>query len=75
MINPKNKANSLVDEFRVILMSEDTECGNEVLCSLIAIKHAVIVAREIITDEGSQPNKDNDRIAYWWDVMHEISLL
>lgn len=45
---PKDKAEELVNEFRVILMDEDTECGNEILCTSIAIKHALIVVREKI---------------------------
>jgi len=34
----KEKAEELVNKYRMILMDEDTDCGNEILCSLIAIK-------------------------------------
>lgn len=30
-MTPKEKANDLVDTFRMILMNEDTDCGNEIL--------------------------------------------
>jgi hypothetical protein len=34
----KEEAESLVNEYRMILMNEDTECGNEILCTEIAKK-------------------------------------
>jgi len=37
-MTPKEKAINLVDSYRNILMNEDTECGNEILCSVIAIR-------------------------------------
>lgn len=48
MTKQEQKANDLVNEFRVILMDEDTDCGNEILCTLIAQKHASIVCNEVI---------------------------
>lgn len=47
-MTPKEKANDLVDTFRIILMAEDTDCGNEILCTSIAIKHALICVSEIL---------------------------
>ena len=41
-MTPKEKAEDLVNQFRMVLMNEDTECGNEILCTSIAIKNAVI---------------------------------
>jgi hypothetical protein len=40
MITPKQKAVELVDSFKVILVNEDTDCGHEILCTIIAIKSA-----------------------------------
>jgi hypothetical protein len=39
-MTPKTKADQLVNDFRIILMDEDTECGQEILCTLIAMKMA-----------------------------------
>ena len=39
----KEKAEKLVNQFRMVLMDEDTECGNELLCTSIAIKNALIM--------------------------------
>lgn len=47
-MTPEQKANDLVDRFRVILMSEDSDCGDEILCTTIAIQHAHIVADNVI---------------------------
>lgn len=44
----KEKAEQLVNSYRVILMSEDTECGNEILCTSIAKQCAIIAVDEII---------------------------
>ena len=41
MSNPKKKAEDLVNQFRMVLMNEDTECGKEILCTSIAIKNAL----------------------------------
>ena len=81
-LTPEQKANDLVDTFRVLLMSEDTDCGNEVLCSLIAIQHALIVAEEVIgqweyidtylADLGGQLNPN---LRYWQQVKEALKRL
>jgi len=47
-MTPKEKANDLINQYRIILMNEDTDCGYEILCSLIAIKNAKIAVDEIL---------------------------
>ena len=54
-MTPKEKANDLVDTFRMILMNEDTDCGNEILCTSIAIKHANICVSEILSQAQMIP--------------------
>ena len=46
-MTPKEKAEDLVNQFRMILMDEDTDCGNEILCTSIAIKNALILTYEV----------------------------
>jgi len=48
-MTPKEKAINLVDSYRNILMNEDTECGNEILCTVIAMKCALIAVDEMIS--------------------------
>jgi hypothetical protein len=56
-MTPKDKANDLVDTFRIILMNEDTDCGNEILCTSIAIKHALICVAEILQQAQMIPKE------------------
>jgi hypothetical protein len=44
----KEKSEELVNQYRMILINEDTNCGNEILCSIIAIKSALIAVDEIL---------------------------
>jgi hypothetical protein len=75
-MTPKEKAISLVDSYRIILMNEDTECGNEILCSVIAKRCALIAVDEMIDiRNGLYINEGS--IAHQWllDVKHEIEKL
>ena len=72
----REKAISLVDSYRNILMNEDTECGNEILCTVIAKKCAIIAVDEMIDiRNGLYINEGS--IAHQWllDVKHEIEKL
>jgi hypothetical protein len=68
-MTPKEKANELVNQYRMILMDEDTNCGNEILCSIISIKCALIAVDEIWAECLDIREK------YWRDVKHEIEKL
>ena len=46
-MSPKDKAIELVDVYKAMLMNEDTECGNEILCTVIAKKSALISINQI----------------------------
>jgi hypothetical protein len=47
-MTPKEKAESLVDTYRIMLMNEDTECGNEIICTVISKQCALITVDEMI---------------------------
>ena len=75
-MTPKEKAEDLVNQFRMILMAEDTDCGNEILCTSIAIKNALICANEVLM---RVPHKDTANwiaddlaVKYWIDVKMEL---
>jgi len=77
-MTPKEKANNLVDNFRVILMNEDTDCGNEILCTSIAIKHAEICVNEALEHAQMIPTEyEGYENAYQFllKVKHELRLL
>jgi hypothetical protein len=47
-MTPKEEANKRVDAFRIIIQDEDTDCGNEILCTIIAKKCATLETKNII---------------------------
>ena len=79
-MNPKDKAEQLVNSFRIVLMNENTECGNEILCTLIAKQNALIAVTEII---NSNPHSNlfnfysdiHSTMQYWIEVKNEIEKL
>ena len=74
-MTPKEKAENLVNQFRMILMNEDTDCGNEILCSLIAIKSAKITANEMIEHISNGADYGGYKLRYWKDVIIELNSL
>ena len=49
-MNHKQQADQMVNEYRMILMNEDTECGNEILCTMIAVKCALVGLNYLIKE-------------------------
>jgi hypothetical protein len=47
-MTPEQRALSIVNTYRMILMDADTECGNEILCTSIAIKNALVAINQMI---------------------------
>jgi len=70
----KDKANELVDTYRMILMNEDTEFGQEILCTIIAKKSALIAVDEIMKaiEDVMLPNPFKQ---YWGQIKSEIEKL
>ena len=77
-MTPKEKAEDLVNQFRIILMDEDTECGNEILCTSIAIKNALICADEVLmrvpygNNDVAKWITDDLTVDYWVQVRKEL---
>ena len=77
-MTPKEKAEDPVNQFRMILMDEDTDCGNEILCTSIAVKNALIltyeVGRRVPYQNKSNRNeiKDDLTVEYWAEVWEEL---
>jgi hypothetical protein len=74
-MSAKEKAISLVDSYRNILMNEDTECGNEILCTVIAKESALIAIEFAIEFAGGDMNEQFDKILYLVEVKQEINKL
>jgi hypothetical protein len=47
-MTPEQQAIDLVNQYRMILMQEDTDCGCEILCTSIAIKTAIVSINQMI---------------------------
>jgi hypothetical protein len=73
-MTPKENAINLVDSYRNILMNEDSECGEEILCTVIAKKCALIAVDEI-TDAMNRVLFPNPFKQYWEVVKEEIEKL
>jgi hypothetical protein len=71
-MTPKEKAQDLVNRYRAILMNENTNCGEEILCTTIAKKIALDVVDEIISviAQGALL-----RVVYYDEVKQEIENL
>ena len=71
-MTPKEKAQDLVNRYRAILMNENTDCGEEILCTTIAKKIALTTVDEIasVISQGVLL-----RIVYWNEVKQEIENL
>ena len=70
-MTPKEKAKELVDTYKFVLWSEDTQCGEEILCTGIAKRCALIACDEII-EEMDRVLFPNPFEQYWNEVKHEI---
>jgi hypothetical protein len=73
-MKPKDKAIELVDTYRIMLMNSDTECGEEILCTVIAKYCALIAVDEVIQamDNVMLPNPFKQ---YWNKVKQKIQEL
>ena len=71
------QAESLINQFRIVLMNEDTDCGNEILCTEIARKNAIICVQNILNaNPHSNPFDVNIQSTYdWWlEVKEELEI-
>jgi hypothetical protein len=76
-MTPEQKALSIVNTYRMILMDADTECGNEILCTSIAIKNALVAINEMILMIDVLPLDEQviDLLDYLQQVKTELKKL
>ena len=76
MDDAKEKAEELFSKFKVILILEDVDLGEEILCSLIAKKCALESVNEIIKQcEWYERRYQSNVLEYWRKVRNEIQKL
>ena len=64
----KQYAEDLVGEFKIILQDEDTDCGQEILCTVIAIKSARVAVNRIL----KIVEYDTPDFLFFRDVLKEL---
>ena len=69
-MSPTEKTISLVDSYRIIIMNEDTECGEEILCTVIAKRCALIAVDNVLWMASHYATID-----YWNEVKQQIEKL
>ena len=76
-MTPQEKAMTLVNEFRLILMKSNTDAGEEILCTLLAKECALVAVDEILNWhlEFLFISKESVGHQYWLDVKQEIEKL
>jgi hypothetical protein len=76
-MTPEQRALSIVDTYRMILMNADTECGNEILCTSIAIKNALVAINQMILMIDGLPLDEHviDLFDYLQKVKNELRKL
>lgn len=69
------KAEQLISQFKMILMDSDSECGNEILCTLIAKQCAKLSVRQILSSNPqSNPFTElNSTFDWWFEVYNLLS--
>ena len=75
-MTPKEKADQLIAEFKNILQDEDTDCGNEILCTLIAIRCAQLTVRNVLSSNPhSNPFNTQQQTTFdwWFEVYNELN--
>jgi hypothetical protein len=72
-MSAKDKAIELVDTYKFVLWSEDTQCGDEILCTGIAKQCALIAVDEML-DFRNALYINEGSLAHQWllDVKQEI---
>jgi hypothetical protein len=78
MKTPKEKAEELINSYRIILMNEDTECGNEILCTSISKQCALIAVEFAMNSSYSFKPMEGGWISgkmYYEEVKQEIEKL
>lgn len=65
------RAMQLIAEFKAILIDEDTDCGNEILCTLIAKKCALLTVQKMIENLSTLYGSVKE-VYYWEFVKKEI---
>lgn len=81
-MTPKEKAEELVHQYRLILLQSDSDLSHEINLTIYAKKCALIVVDEILKDysymqvvRNVNSNTIHSQRVYWHEVKQEIEKL
>jgi len=75
-MTPKEKSDQLIAEYKNILQDEDTDCGEEILCTILAIKFARLTVRHVLSgNPHSNPfnTQAESTFDWWFEVYNELN--
>ena len=72
-MTPQKKAESLVHQYRILLMNEGEDYGEEIIVSRLSKQFALLAAENIRTEMVQAQNYE--RAIYWRDVKSQIKML
>jgi hypothetical protein len=71
-MKPKEQAEQLLHEYRMLFMDEGEEYGNEILVTMLSVKCALIAVNVILKDREEIHGMRVINDPYWLAVKHEI---
>jgi hypothetical protein len=76
-MTPKEKAEELVDVYRLILIKSNTDAGEEILCTLLAKECALVAVDEVLDfmDRFDLDLEMKHQYKWWKEVKQEIEKL
>ena len=71
-MTPQEKADQLTQEFKYILMDSESECGNEILCTSISRKCALLTTKHVLLNMKKYDSnlEITNNFDYWFEIYN-----
>jgi hypothetical protein len=71
-MTPKEKKDQLIHEFKTILMDSDSECGNEILCTVMARQCALLTVKHVLLNMKKYDSnfEITNNFDYWFEIYN-----
>jgi hypothetical protein len=74
-MTPKEQAEQLLHEYRMLFMDEGEDYGQEILVTMLSVKCALIAVNLILKDREEMDGMRVINDPYWLEVKQEIEKL
>ena len=74
-MTPKEQAEQLLHEYRVLFMDEGEDYGQEILVTMLSLKCALIAVNLILKDREEMDGMRVINDPYWLEVKNELEKL